>query len=62
VVVVRGRRSKGVPVAVSRKSVQNKGEMEAMSSFNKAKLWIVEKNLDKGLDKGNEFASLDYFS
>jgi hypothetical protein len=36
--------------------------MDAMSLLNKDKLSTSEESLDKGLDKGNEFASLDSFS
>ncbi|KAK1630507.1 hypothetical protein QYE76_004822 [Lolium multiflorum] len=45
-----------------RASVRNKGEMEAMSSFNKAKLRTVEKNLDKGLDKGSPSEAIELMS
>jgi hypothetical protein len=55
-------RKAAVPVVVSHKIVLNKGGMDAMSLLNKANVSTREENLDKGLDKGNEFTSLDSFS
>ncbi|KAM0842738.1 hypothetical protein ACQ4PT_058182 [Festuca glaucescens] len=49
--VVRGKRSKAVPVGVARKSARNKGDKASMTALNKAKLRAAEKNLDKEIDQ-----------